>query len=68
MRFFFWQGGLHIEPESEADRQLLTATMEFLKGVKIGHGIGSSMVPGVQGRDQHSVSGFEPGPGDESIE
>lgn len=52
---FFWQGGLHIKPESDAEGQLLTAAMEFLKSVKIGHGIESIPTGIIQGSDHETI-------------
>ncbi len=55
MRFFFWQGGLHIRPENNEEDQVLSAAANFLKEWKFGHGIECREVRGIQGRNQEPV-------------
>lgn len=47
MRVFWWQAGLHLEPESDRDRTALLRLQEALEGlglVRLVHGVDSDPV------------------------
>ena len=39
MKAYWWQGGVHIEPESDADRDTLVTFVNFLNVVRVEHQI-----------------------------
>ena len=55
MKVYWWQGGIHIEPESAKEREALFYLTERLKLVQIGHGIEKSPFGTVETGDQQSV-------------
>lgn len=52
MRIFWWQGGVHLQPESDEDCEFLVEGMKVLERVRIGDGIEGSPIGGVQAGDQ----------------
>ncbi len=55
MRIFWWQGGLHVQPESDPERAALVLLSDSLNGVQINQGIPAG--PGIDGRNEQSVIG-----------
>ena len=49
MRIYWWQGGLHIEPESNSDTELLVVGYDLLHCLRIGHEVVSSPTGSIQG-------------------
>ena len=52
MRAYWWQNGLHIEPESEEDYPRIHALMEIFETVQTGHKESLNTQPIVTGSDQ----------------
>lgn len=46
MRIYWWNGGLHIRPETKEDNERVKALMEIFKTAKIGpeENLGSSLI------------------------
>ena len=55
MKSYWWQGGVHIEPESAEDLEILCKFTEFLDVVQVGHSFESSPIGTVETGDQKSV-------------
>ena len=55
MKIYWWQDGIHIEPESAKERVALCNLTELLNLVQIGHGIERSPIGTVETGDQQSV-------------
>ena len=52
MRIYWWQNGLHIEPESKEDYPRLQALMKIFETAKVGHVEPINPHPGPCGRDE----------------
>jgi hypothetical protein len=59
MKVFWWQSGLHFEPENENDSTALATLAEFLKIVDINHGSPTSPIANFG--DQNAVVGMNKG-------
>ena len=55
MKIYWWQGGVHIEPESAKERESLCNFTEHLNISQIGPGIERSPIGTVETGDQQSV-------------
>ena len=56
IRVFWWQGGLHIEPQTDEQRAALVGLWGLLsEDVRIDHGVHPGPVGAVQADDQEPV-------------
>ncbi len=58
MRVFWWQGGVHIEPETDEQRTLLVGLLAALDAVRIGHEVVPSGIRAIEFTDQQPVVGI----------
>ena len=59
MKMFWWQGGVHIEPETNAEREwLLAGTQILLRGDIVFEALAGEIVA-VEGDNQYPVVGVE---------
>ena len=52
MRIYWWQAGLHMQPESKEDHEALVSYYHMLERVKLGHV--REKVPAYRGRGKES--------------
>ncbi len=52
MRFSWWQGGLHVEPDSDGERQMLTVLYEALQCADLGNEVLPGPSGAVDGNDE----------------
>jgi hypothetical protein len=55
IRVFWWQGGLHLEPQTDEQRELLVSLCRFLELAKLGHQVHSSPAATVEFSDEQAV-------------
>ena len=55
MKIYWWQGSLHIEPESDEDRVFLVESLEVLERVRINQEIPASPFVAVQTSNEKPV-------------
>jgi hypothetical protein len=55
MKIYWWQGGLHAEPESDQDRQALTALIGVLDRVRIGDEAHTGPIGAIQTNNKQPV-------------
>ena len=52
MKIFWWQGGLHVEPENDDERKALLTLSNTLDGVDLGQELLSGPSNAIDGNDQ----------------
>jgi hypothetical protein len=52
MKVFWWQAGLHIQPEDKKEAELLVGFVESLKFVDINQGVPTGPIDGIKLSDQ----------------
>ena len=55
MKMYWWQHGLHIEPESKEEMQKLVVFADVLDGVRVYHQVPSGPVGGVKTGNKKTV-------------
>lgn len=55
MKVYWWQGGLHLEPESQEEREALHLLTSRLNFIDLREEVPSGPVGPVKGIDQNSV-------------
>ena len=55
MKMYWWQHGLHIEPESKEEMQKLVVFADVLDGVRVYHQVPSGPVGGVKTGNKQTV-------------
>ena len=55
MKIYWWQGGVHIEPESAKEREALCKFTELLDVVRVCDGVERSPIGAVETGNQQSV-------------
>ena len=62
LRVFWWQGGLHIEPQTDEQRALLVGLWQLLRdGVRIDHEVISGPIDRIQRDYEKSVDNVDHG-------
>lgn len=56
MKIFWWQAGVHVEPENKAERKWLYAMTQMLKRGDINIKEPTTPVPGFQSGDEKTVT------------
>lgn len=62
IRVFWWQGGLHIEPQTDEQRALLVGLWKMLDGVRVDHEVHTGPICAVERRDEQPVIGVHMAP------
>ena len=62
IRVFWWQGGVHIEPQTDEHRAMLVSLCEALQSVRVDHSVHAGPVRAVHAHDQQSIIGVHKGP------
>jgi len=57
IRVFWWQGGLHLEPQTDEQRELLVSLARVLELAEFDHQVHSGPIVSVELRDQKPVVG-----------
>lgn len=55
MKIYWWQAGVHIEPESDADRNTLVGFVNFLKVAQVEHQVPGGPIITVKAGDKNPV-------------
>jgi hypothetical protein len=57
IRVFWWQGGLHLEPQTDEQRQQLVSLLRVLGGVRVDHESHASPIGAVHALDEKPIVG-----------
>ena len=55
IRVFWWQGGIHIEPQTDEQRILLVGLLDALQGVRVHHEVHAGPVLVVETLHEQAV-------------
>jgi hypothetical protein len=63
MKVYWWNGGLHLEPQNDAERSALVAltkNVRTLELVQINSGVPTGPIAAIERHDEQAVAGIHP--------